>query len=229
MKTKTKLSSEERRAAIIEAVRRIFAERGFHGTTTRALADAAGVSEALLFKHFPNKEALFSAMKLSCSKVKSQAKFEQLSALEPSASTLVVMVHFLVSRILGCDADDDEQAIQNRLMLRSLAEDGEFARLALRSLAEHWVPKVRDCLKAAVVAGEALPGPVRAASAGWFAHHLPVMIATYVLPSPPVVAYGLSREKLIEQAVWFILRGIGLKEEVIKRHYNPEALTFLED
>ena len=60
-----KLSSEERKAAILRAVRRVFAEKGFDGTTTRALADAAGVSEALLFKHFPNKEALFSAMKLS--------------------------------------------------------------------------------------------------------------------------------------------------------------------
>jgi AcrR family transcriptional regulator len=227
METRAKLSSEERRAAIIRAVRRVFAEKGFHGTTTRALADAAGVSEALLFKHFPNKEALFSAMKLSCCGARDQGRFERLNALEPSASTLVLMVHFLVSRIVACPEDEDEQAIQQRLMLRSLAEDGEFARLALRKLAEHWVPKVGKCLKAAVAAGEALPGPVRAASASWFAHHLPAVIAGYLLPSPPVVAYGLSREQVIEQAVWFILRGMGLKEEVIERHYNPKALALL--
>src|SRR5215469_11300587 len=94
----SKLSSEERREAIIRAVRKVFAEKGFHGTTTRELADAAGVSEALLFKHFPNKEALFSAMQLTCCKAQNQDKFERLFALEPSASTLVVMVHFLVSR-----------------------------------------------------------------------------------------------------------------------------------
>ena len=227
MDTKTKLSSEERRAAIIQAVRCVFAERGFHGTTTRALADAAGVSEALLFKHFPTKEALFTAMKLSCSTGKDRARFERLKGLEPSASTLVVLVHFMVSRILGSDADDDDQAIHNRLMLRSLAEDGEFARLALRGIAEHCVPKVSECLKVAVAAGEAFPGPVRAASAAWFAHHLPAMIATFLLPSNPVVPYGLSREKLVEQAVWFILRGMGLKEEVIERLYNPRALSLL--
>ena len=100
-------------------------------TTTRALADAAGVSEALLFKHFPTKEALFSAMKQTCSGAKKQAEFERLKTLEPGASTLVVMVHFIVSRVLSNNADDDEHTIQNRLMLRSLAEDGEFARLAL--------------------------------------------------------------------------------------------------
>src|SRR5271169_4783516 len=100
MKTTTKLSSEERRAAIIKAVRRVFAEKGFHGTTTRELADAAGISEALLFKHFPNKEALFSAIKLSCCKEQDRERFERLTALEPSTSTLVLLVHFLISRIV---------------------------------------------------------------------------------------------------------------------------------
>src|SRR6266852_5741024 len=93
-----KLSSEERRAAIIKAVRQVFAEKGFDGTTTRELAEAAGVSEALLFKHFPNKEALFSAMQDSCCNAQDMGTFERLTALEPSASTLVLMVHFLVSR-----------------------------------------------------------------------------------------------------------------------------------
>src|SRR5215831_12724826 len=101
MVVKAKLSGDERRVAIIQAVRRVFAEKGFHGTTTRALADAAGVSEALLFKHFPNKEALFEAMQLACCTAQDQNKFERLHALEPSSSTLVVMVHFLVSRIVG--------------------------------------------------------------------------------------------------------------------------------
>jgi AcrR family transcriptional regulator len=226
--SEAKLSSEERRAAIIKAVRRVFAERGFHGTTTRALAEAAGVSEALLFKHFPNKEALFSAMKLSCCRSRDQGKFERMHALEPGASTLVVMVHFMVSRVLGVgSAGDDELDIQNRLMLRSLAEDGEFARLALRGLAEHWVPKVGECLKAAAAAGDALPGPVRASSCAWFAHHLPNIIMTNLLPAEPVVDYGLSKEKLAEQVVWFVLRGMGLKEEAIERHYNPKALALL--
>src|SRR5206468_7204943 len=97
MKSTAKLSGEERRAAIIGAVRRVFAEKGFHGTTTRELAEAAGVSEALLFKHFPTKEALFSAMQLSCCE-QDHGRIERLKALQPSASTLVLMVHFLVAR-----------------------------------------------------------------------------------------------------------------------------------
>src|SRR5690348_891509 len=105
MKATAKLTGEERRAAIIKAVRRVFAEKGFDGTTTRELAAAAGVSEALLFKHFPNKEALFTAMQLSCCTEQDADRYERLRALEPSASTLVLMVHFLVSRLLKCGAE----------------------------------------------------------------------------------------------------------------------------
>ena len=53
-------------SAIVKAVKKVFAEKGFDGTTTRELAVSAGVSEALLFKHFPSKESLYAAMQSSC-------------------------------------------------------------------------------------------------------------------------------------------------------------------
>ena len=226
MRSTSKLSAEERRAAIIQAVRRVFAEKGFDGTTTRELADAAGVSEALLFKHFPTKEALFAAMQESCCDAEDSGAIERLNALEPSASTLVLLVHFLVSRIIaGCASDDGDQTIGTRLMLRSLAADGDFARSWLRSLASCWIPKVEESLRAAVAAGEAVKGPVLPELGAWFAHHLAAMLSTNLLPETPVVDYGVSRDKLTEQAVWFALRGMGLKEEAIRRHYNPRALA----
>jgi AcrR family transcriptional regulator len=226
MNAPTKLSSEERRSAIVKAVRRVFAQKGFHGTTTRELADAAGVSEALLFKHFPNKEALYSAMQLSCCDEQDHDRIERLKALEPSASTLVVMVHCLVLQIVGGrQLSGDERTIQHRLMLHSLAEDGEFARLLLRRLASNWIPKVEECIRAAVQAGDAVAGPVRPRIAGWLTHDLAAAILTNLLPEKPVVHYGLSRDKLLEQAVWFSLRGMGLKEAAIKRYYNPKALA----
>src|SRR5713226_6831995 len=193
MKTTAKLSSEERRAAIIKAVRRVFAEKGFDGTTTRELAEAAGVSEALLFKHFPNKEALYSAMQLSCCREQTSAKRERLKSLEPSASTLVFLVHLLISHMLiNRLAGDDEEALQNRLMLRSLMEDGEFARLFLQGMPSQWVGKVEECIKAAIAAGDAVDGPVRPSLRGWFAQHLAAMIMNNLRPAKPVVDYGVS-------------------------------------
>ena len=42
LKTPSRMPTEERRAAILAAIRSVFAERGFHGTTTKQLAQAAG-------------------------------------------------------------------------------------------------------------------------------------------------------------------------------------------
>ncbi len=224
-KTVKKLSGDERRAAIIKAVQQVFAEKGFDGTTTRELAVAAGVSEALLFKHFPNKESLYSAMQLSCCNERDSEQIERLKALDPSASTLVLLVHMLVSRILAVRECSDEQVIHARLMQRSLTEDGEFVRLFLQGMPTHLNRWMEACVQAAITAGEAYDGPVRPGLGSWFTHHLAVMIKTYLLPATPVLDYGLPREKLVEQVVWYTLRGMGIKEEVIRRNYNPKALA----
>src|SRR5882724_5664316 len=183
VRSNPKLTSEERHASLLKALRRIFAEKGFDGVSTRELARAAGVSEALLFKHFPNKEAMFTAIQEACCSEQDLALYERLHALEPSASTLVLLVHFLVSRVVRGPADgDDEWVIPLRLMLRSLSEDGAFARLWLRRLATEWVPKIEECVDAAVLAGEALASPVQASLAGWFTHHLAAMVMLHLLP-----------------------------------------------
>jgi AcrR family transcriptional regulator len=227
MKATLKLSSEERRAAIIKAVQRVFAEKGFDGTTTRELAEAAEVSEALLFKHFPNKEALYSAMQTSCCQGKDPV-IERLRALEPSTSALVTLVHFMFSKKVGTrPTEDDQDAIHMRLMSRSILEDGEFARVHLRQMASGWIPKIEECLKAAVATGDAVNGPVMDSLKGWFCHDLAVILRLHVSPDKPIVDYKVSRQKLIEQAVWFTLRGMGLKEEAIKRYYNPKALALI--
>lgn len=224
MKITVKLSGEERRASIIRAVRRVFSEKGFHATTTRELADAAGVSEALLFKHFPNKEALFSAMQVACCNEQDQGHFERLQALEPSASTLVLLIHFVLSRMVGGREPGEDQVIHQRLMLRSLAEDGEFARLLMQKIASYWIPKVEECLRAAAEAGDAVPIPYPKLG-GWFVNHLAAMIMFNQLPEPPAVDYGVPRPVLSEQAVRFLLRGLGLTEAAIRQHYNPQALS----
>jgi AcrR family transcriptional regulator len=225
VKTVKKLSGDERRAAIIQAVRRVFAEKGFDGTTTRELAVAAGVSEALLFKHFPNKEALYSAMQLACCNEQDLEHIARLKALEPSASTLALLVHMFVSNMLAATDCDDEKTIHSRLMLRSLTEDGEFAQQFLQGMPTHLNQWLKACVQAAIVAGDAYDGPVQPGLGCWFAHHLAAMIKTYALPTTQVVDYGLPHEQVVEQTVWFALRGMGLKEEAIRRHYNPKALA----
>lgn len=54
---------EETRAKILAAARELFERNGTRGTTTREVADRAGVNEATLFRHFGSKRALLDAMR----------------------------------------------------------------------------------------------------------------------------------------------------------------------
>ncbi|MBK1988564.1 TetR/AcrR family transcriptional regulator [Sphaerospermopsis aphanizomenoides BCCUSP55] len=51
-------SEAQTRNRILQAAQRLFASQGFEGTTTRDLAQAAGVAEGTLFRHFTNKKAI---------------------------------------------------------------------------------------------------------------------------------------------------------------------------
>ena len=58
--SKPRSSGQRRRKPeIIEAAARVFAERGFHGTTTQDIADVLGIRQASLYYYFPSKEAAF--------------------------------------------------------------------------------------------------------------------------------------------------------------------------
>jgi AcrR family transcriptional regulator len=57
-----RISGQVRKAKIIRSAASLFAEKGFSGTKTREVAVRAGVSEALIFKHFPSKEDLYAAI-----------------------------------------------------------------------------------------------------------------------------------------------------------------------
>ncbi len=227
MKNSSRLSSEERREAIVEAVKGVFAEKGFDGTTTRELALAAGVSEALLYKHFPSKESLYAAMLDACARGRGLAEYRRILTLEPSTVTLVVMVHFIISRfVCGRAADTDRNAF-NRLTVRSLLEDGQFVRVTHKKFTEAWIRKLEDCLKEAARKGELQESPVRYDLRPWLIHHIAFALMVHLHPKRPVVDHKISKENLVEQAVWFALLGAGLKNEVIQRYYDPKALSLL--
>ena len=57
----TRLTSAARRVQIIEVAISLFSRHGYNGTTTKALAAAAAISEATIFKHFKTKDSLYRA------------------------------------------------------------------------------------------------------------------------------------------------------------------------
>ena len=55
-------TESETSTRILQAARRLFGRKGYDGTTTRDLAQAAGVAEGTVFRHFPNKKAILIAV-----------------------------------------------------------------------------------------------------------------------------------------------------------------------
>jgi TetR/AcrR family transcriptional regulator len=58
----SRLPAEQRRLNLIETAIDLFARKGFSGTTTKEIAAAAGVTEAIVFRHFANKQDLYTAI-----------------------------------------------------------------------------------------------------------------------------------------------------------------------
>lgn len=57
-----RMASEDRRQQILDVAIRLFSQKGFRGTTTKQIALAADVNEAIIFRHFATKRELYSAI-----------------------------------------------------------------------------------------------------------------------------------------------------------------------
>lgn len=56
------MKRDERREQLLDTAASLFAERGYSGATTALLADAAGVTEPIIYRHFKSKKDLFIAL-----------------------------------------------------------------------------------------------------------------------------------------------------------------------
>ncbi|MFO1501900.1 MAG: helix-turn-helix domain-containing protein [Verrucomicrobiota bacterium] len=224
---KPRMTGEDRKVAIVTAALPLFARKGFSATTTKELAQAAGVSEPLLYRHFPSKEALYLEIQDFSSKAMDPV-VKRLTDLEPSTSTLVHLIYYLMrALILGKPPGAVEWKIRHRLMLNSLLEDGAFARLLYHSRFECFCSRIEACLKAAAAAGDVVASPISSGNRARFAHHVGAWLASVHLPEKPVIHYRASRAELLAEAVWFALRGMGLTDQALVTHYNPKAIELL--
>jgi len=71
----------DRRQEILMAAMELFAKKGFRGTTTRDLATHADVNEAIIFRHFNNKEELYSAILEHKASEAPDQRFEELERM----------------------------------------------------------------------------------------------------------------------------------------------------
>lgn len=125
---------EGRRAAIIEAARQTFTERGYTRTTMREVARRAGVTHGLITRHFSSKERLFLAA------VPGNRDLERVAAGDP-ATLPDRIAHAFVHRMETDAAGDPLIAL-----LRSAASDEQAAAGLLVAMQEHSVAVYRSIL-----------------------------------------------------------------------------------
>jgi AcrR family transcriptional regulator len=120
-----RLSADQRRKQLIDTATQLFATRGFSGTTTREIAAAAGVNEAIIFRFFPHKDDLYAAILESKSAdARTDALVETLRTAADAGDDVAVVatvVHHIVDHL-----HRDPEFL--RLMLHSALEGHSFAR-----------------------------------------------------------------------------------------------------
>jgi AcrR family transcriptional regulator len=207
------MTADLRRQLILGAAKRCFARHGFAGTTTKSVAAAASISEALLFKHFPSKAALYA--EILAEECEADPELAHLLGQEPSTAALVELIRAMVRHFLHVsDGPDQEEEQRMRLMATSHLDDGEFARLVYAKIGTLIGPMFVASLDAAVATGDAVRISGEPSNLFWFAHHTVFMAALTRLPAIPCLAYENAGE-LERQLCEFILRGIGLNEAAI--------------
>src|SRR5262249_31683778 len=116
---KPRMTGDNRRRQLLRAAIDSFARRGFSGTKTKDIAQAAGVSEAILFRHFATKEDLYRAiLDLKTDPARTREGRKQLE---------------------DCAARRDDEGFFRAVVLeifQSFREDPAFHRLILYSVLE---------------------------------------------------------------------------------------------
>jgi len=95
------MSGDDRRRQLIEIAIDLFSRKGFAGTTTKEIAAAAGVTEAIIFRHFATKQDLYKAiLDFKSGEQGSENWLTQAEALMDANDDLGLF-RFLLSGIIG--------------------------------------------------------------------------------------------------------------------------------
>jgi len=123
---KSRMQSDDRHRQLLRVAIDLFARNGFSGTKTKDIAAAAGVSEAILFRHFATKEDLYHAiLDLQEKRANPAARKRQLQALMDRRDDLGLLRQLATGVISGFAADP----AFHRLMMYASLEGHLMANL----------------------------------------------------------------------------------------------------
>jgi len=212
-----RLSSAGRRASIIVGAKAVFARYGLEGARTQQIAQAAGVSEALIFRHFSSKTQIYRAV-LRDVIADQDATFRSLGAVEASTEGLLEIVRRLVEHaMLGPEAGNAEGM---RMVVGSLVGDGGYARLIYRRALRLSRPGLEKALLAAQAEGAITGTLLSPTNISAFLEHIGTMMLMARCHARTAIPYDDDDRKVRRDAILFCARGLGLSGERILAFLN---------
>ena len=132
--TSARMPGEERRLQILAVAVRLFSQKGFRGTTTKEIAQAAGVSEAMVFRHFATKEELYTAIldHKACSGDRFEPEEMAADGIERKDDRAV-----FESLALGALDHHEKDPQFQRLLLYSALEKHELSQMFFDQIVRH--------------------------------------------------------------------------------------------
>ncbi|MBB1091888.1 TetR/AcrR family transcriptional regulator [Rhodopseudomonas palustris] len=144
--------SSTTRSGLIAAARQAFVARGYAGTSTPDLVEAAGVTRGALYHHFADKQALFRAVV----EAESAAVAAEIEAAPMDGSPVTAL-------IAGGEAYLTAMAVQGRTRLLLIEAPAVLGRADVDAIdVRHGVRTLREGLQAAIEAGLIKPVPIEA-------------------------------------------------------------------
>lgn len=213
--SKKRLSSTDRRDSIIDAATAVFARQGFSGAKTQDIAREAKVSEALIFRHFPTKVAIYRAVLRRMIRAQDEA-LVVLSGMSPDAAGIVDMLRRTFSESMAGRAALNAEG--RRILFASLAGDGTYAALAYRRSLRLWLKPIELAMAGAREAGDLVGEPIPALSAFAFIEHVDSMLLLGRTHGQLAFRYAGGDETILRDAIRFCARGIGLRDAAIDAH-----------
>lgn len=214
---KKRMDSAERRDLILKAAKHVFSQFGYEGARTRQIAQEAQVSEALIYRHFPSKMALYEAVMEQIYR-QQDSYFDLFRMEEANAAGLVRAVKSYFNLI----ASDSENSRKQdaRMLLASLIGDGNLAGQIYQRAQKINAELSRGAHENARKTGEMTGKPLDTANTTMFIEHVGTMIGAITMLPAEIQPYSCSNQQLATEAVWFCCRGMGLPDEVIARHVD---------
>lgn len=215
--SKKRISGAERRTIILEAARRVFASQGYEGAKTLDIAKAAQVSEALVYRHFPSKLALYRAVLRQAFREQDE-NWNDLKVAHRGAKGIITA---LLSYFGGIQHEPQAKAqVGYRLIMTSLAGDGYLASLVYRRSQRIYGKVLQQHYNEAREDGEIFGEEISIRNLAMFHEHIGTMMNAIMNLPYRTTPYEGDGDTLVRDAIIFCARGLGIKEEAIHRHLS---------